>query len=314
MVTHTRGRLAFIESAGFELPHLPHEGAEPMVFQLRPDGGSFDPIGATYPPIVLRRGATWVTSISRPVLEDHLGHPPIVRAFVQIATQQQAARSRPTRLWGSKKRSSRGLERLGAIHPGLVFERLLTVRSGKHTVPGDQALSRARRNPAPLLGPPIRAACEQALDAVFDQRGLILGPPPLASRPAVSFGVVVVSMKEFSFGFDPEIAFAILAPGLIDGAPLSKKEWLSLLETLQGRSGRTLVITPRSPDFALSSIAGTGGCLKARRHKHTHTLYPSADYVLTLEHGYPIERDRRWLRLIYDEVYSGCSAKLRAEN
>ena len=80
---------------GFDLPKAPRQAnGEPMVFQLWGDGGSFDPTGATYPPRTIAPGSSWQTYIHRSVLEDLLGRPPVVTAWVCTAERKCSCVSR----------------------------------------------------------------------------------------------------------------------------------------------------------------------------------------------------------------------------
>lgn len=93
-----------IVTAGFELPHAPRpsgEDGKAMVFQIQGDGGSFDPIEATYPPQLIEPGDSWTTVIFRDVIESHLGRAPVVTAFA-CAANGKDFKSRPTELWSKR--------------------------------------------------------------------------------------------------------------------------------------------------------------------------------------------------------------------
>lgn len=105
LTVRNRGRRPVrIVTAGFELPGAPRpsgENGKPMVFQIQSDGGSFDPIEATYPPQLIEPGDSWTTVIFRDVIESHLGRPPVVTAFACAADGKDFV-SRPTELWGER--------------------------------------------------------------------------------------------------------------------------------------------------------------------------------------------------------------------
>jgi hypothetical protein len=283
-----------------------------MVVQLMGDGGSFDPIGATYPPLVLPRGDSWTTFISRTVLEDRLGRPPRVRAYVFIAGQQTAVRSKPTLLWGRERESTWASITAARVKVRAHARvRTLTFSLRPPEDPAALAIRIARRTPAVTRGPGIRGYCEAVLDEIFDRRGLIYDPvAPLASTPSVSFGVVEVSLHEISFGSDPQIAFAIVGCEEPSDSPLEEAEWLALVEKLRWRVlERTLVITQRLPRFALDIVPGTQGRLMVRDEAASSEHRAARDYVLVWQ-GVG-DSERRMLRWIYDTVYSTESMALR---
>lgn len=88
-------------TAGFDLPDMPDQpGGDSMCWQmLRDDGGTFSPVGATYPPQTIPPKAAWRTMIHRDIFESLLGRPPVVTAFVTTATGE-LFQSAPTELWG----------------------------------------------------------------------------------------------------------------------------------------------------------------------------------------------------------------------
>lgn len=103
-----------VESAGFLLPYGPKLDEGDYCYRLLGDGGTYDPVGATYPPQVIQPREHWTTLIDYRVLRDWIGGEQIVVTAYATDSEINVFKSAPTTLWDTEWAAS--VREFGELH------------------------------------------------------------------------------------------------------------------------------------------------------------------------------------------------------
>jgi hypothetical protein len=291
-----------------------------MVFQLRGDGGSFDPPGATYPPQTIGPGDSWTTIIARSVLQDLLGRPPLVTAFVCTADGHQF-QSRPTELWGA--RWARQLDELkeaarrAGAHPPPAPPRPVAEHGGEDPA---EALREARRAIPRSEVPWTRRSTEMLLDEVFDARREMTGPRSADPQgaPWAVWSFLEVDLFELLPGMPQMLPYLIESSGKEPLSPALDEAGLDRhLKTLHEVDWRyALLITARPLDFEMEVPEGADPRLHVARTPLGSTPrreIEAVDFVVELSGSVYQDSERAIFRWIKDMIYARESALHRED-